>query len=329
MDYDIVAELLGLRVRFSSQGWGHGRFVATSVQIAALAINAGLADVAAVVYTGKQSMLKSFGGYDYPEAFSRESGGPHGETPHQGLTAPASGAALALRAYLERYHTDPERLADVPLAFRAHATRNPGAIYRQPLTAADYRASPMIIDPLRRLDCAPATDGAVCLLVASPDRGPSTGRPVSILGMQGIQAGREEFIFGRPGLGVQQQTRGPFRPSSWDLAAYEQAGIDRADIAAFYTYDAFSPLVWFALERFGFCEEGAAPAFCSVQRIGPSGDLPVNTNGGMLSEGHLCGFSHLAEMVHQVRGEAGERQIEGARLVQWGSCLGDSLILGR
>jgi acetyl-CoA acetyltransferase len=101
-----------------------------------------------------------------------------------------------------------------------------------------------------------------------------------------------------------------------------------SEIDAFYTYDAFSPLVWFALERFGFCREGEAPSFCE-QEIGVRGSLPVNTNGGMLSEGHLCGFNHFLEMVAQVRGRAGERQIPDASLVQWGSCYGDSVILGR
>jgi acetyl-CoA acetyltransferase len=329
LDYDVAAQLLGLKIRFSSQGWGHGRFVATSVQTAALAVGAGLADVVAVLYTSKQSMLNSFGGYDYPEAFARESGGPHGEVPHQGLTAPASGAAMALRAYLERYGVDSERLADVVIALRAHAVRNPDALYRTAVNIDDYRSSPPIIDPLRRLDCAPPTDGAVALIVASTQRGPATRRAVAILGMQGLQAGREEFIFGRPGLGVEQQAARAFRPSNWDLASYEQAGIERSDIGAFYTYDAFSPLVWFALERFGFCGEGEAPVFSTVERIGPGGAFPVNTNGGLLSEGHLSGFNQLAEMVRQVRGEAGERQVANAKPLQWGSCLGDSLILGR
>jgi acetyl-CoA acetyltransferase len=109
---------------------------------------------------------------------------------------------------------------------------------------------------------------------------------------------------------------------------FETSGVRPSDIDGFYTYDAFSPLVWFALERFGFCGEGEAPLFCE-QEIGFGGRLPVNTNGGMLSEGHLCGFNHLVEMVLQLRGLGGERQMPHASLVQWGSCYGDSVILGR
>jgi acetyl-CoA acetyltransferase len=329
VDYDVLADQLGLSVRYAMQTWGHGRFGVACLQNAVLACREGMASVVAVVYSSKQSMGNRFGGHDYPEAFTRESGGPHGEIPQQGLTAPASGAAMALRLYQHRYKSSEASLAAVPLTFRAYAERNPKAIYRQPLGLTDYLASPMIIEPLRLLDCAPVTDGAVCLLIAVGDEVTRHGaNPVDVVGMQGVQAGRDEFVFGRPGLGVQQQRQTAFRPSKWDLAIFETSGVQSAEIDAFYTYDAFSPLVWFALERFGFCGEGEAPDFCE-REIGFGGSLPLNTNGGMLSEGHLCGFNHLVEMIAQVRGCAGDRQIPGASLVQWGSCYGDSVILGR
>jgi len=96
---------------------------------------------------------------------------------------------------------------------------------------------------------------------------------------------------------------------------------------AFYTYDAFSPLVLFALERFGHCGRGEAAAFVQDGTIGPGGRLPVNTSGGLLSEAHLAGWNCIREMVLQLRGEAGERQIPYARVLQWGTCWGDSAIL--
>jgi acetyl-CoA acetyltransferase len=329
VDYDVLADQLGLRLRYAMQTWGHGRFVAACLQTAVLACREGLASVIAVIYSSRQSMGNGFGGYNYGEAFTRETGGPHGEIPQQGLTAPVSGAAMALRLYQHRYGASETSLAAVPLTLRAYAERNPKAIFRQPLELKDYLASPMIVEPLRRLDCAPVTDGAVCLLVAVGNEVTRVGvNAVDILGMQGIQAGRDEFVFGRPGLGVQQQRQTAFRPSRWDLAVFGTSGVRSSEIDAFYTYDAFSPLVWFALERFGFCREGEAPSFCE-QEIGVGGSLPVNTNGGMLSEGHLCGFNHFLEMVAQLRGRAGERQVSNASLVQWGSCYGDSVILGR
>jgi acetyl-CoA acetyltransferase len=311
------------------QTWGHGRFAAACLQTAVLACREGLASVTAVLYSSKQSMGNGFGGYDYVESFTREAGGPHGEVPQQGLTAPVSGAAMALQLYQHRFRPSETSLASVPLTLRRYAERNPKAVFRQPIELKDYLASPMIVEPLRRLDCAPVTDGAVCLLIAAGSEVTRAGgNAVEVVGMQGIQAGRDEFVFGRPGLGVQQQPQAAFRPSSWDLSVFETSGVRPSDIDGFYTYDAFSPLVWFALERFGFCGEGEAPLFCE-QEIGFGGRLPVNTNGGMLSEGHLCGFNHLVEMVLQLRGLGGERQMPHASLVQWGSCYGDSVILGR
>jgi acetyl-CoA acetyltransferase len=146
--------------------------------------------------------------------------------------------------------------------------------------------------------------------------------------MQGMAAGRDEFIFAPPGLGINQQsgTR-PAHPAPRDLAVYRRAGIPREAIQALYTYDAFSPLVLFVLERFGFCAPGEATAFVQDGRIGPGGALPVNTSGGLLSEAHVAGWNSLCEMVRQLRGDAGARQIADARALQWATAWGDSVIL--
>jgi acetyl-CoA acetyltransferase len=86
--------------------------------------------------------------------------------------------------------------------------------------------------------------------------------------------------------------------------------------------------VLFSLERLGHCGAGEAAEFVQGGRIAPGGSLPVNTGGGMLSEGHLNGWSQFAEIVTQLRGDAGERQVPNAQVAQWGTALGDSLILG-
>jgi len=99
------------------------------------------------------------------------------------------------------------------------------------------------------------------------------------------------------------------------------------DVKALYTYDAFSPLVLFTLERFGFCGTGEAADFVQDGRIAPGGALPVNTNGGLLSEAHIAGWNHIREMTRQLRGAAGPRQIENADVLQWAAVWGDSFIL--
>jgi acetyl-CoA acetyltransferase len=150
---------------------------------------------------------------------------------------------------------------------------------------------------------------------------------VTIAGFEGVKSSRDDYIlFARPGLGV-----GISAETSGELVAprlcYEMAGLSRTDIDLLYIYDAFSTNVWMVLERFGFCPEGEAFRYVSDVGLGLTSPLPVNTNGGMLSEGHFSGFAHLIEMVRQLRGGAGPRQVEGARAAQWATPFGDALIL--
>ena len=151
-------------------------------------------------------------------------------------------------------------------------------------------------------------------------------RPVYISGMQGLRSGRDEFIFAPRGLGINQQRDVAAGPDERDLLAYRMAGISRADVAGLYTYDAFSPLVLFMLERFGFCGPGEAAAWVQGGRIELGGEMPMNTSGGLLSEAHMGGWNSILEIVRQLRGNAGERQIENARHLQWATAWGDSVI---
>jgi acetyl-CoA acetyltransferase len=211
---------------------------------------------------------------------------------------------------------------------RNHARKNPRAIMREPLTLAEHQSSRIVIDPLRLFDCCLISDGAAVVLIARGDRARDLRqKPVRIVGMQGIRAGRDEFIFAPRALGINQQSarRPTARPV--DLEAFAQAGIAREDVQGFYTYDAFSPLVLFALERFGYCEPGEAAAWVQDGRIELGGKLPVNTSGGLLSEAHVAGWNSICEMVRQLRGSAGASQIAGADVLQWGTVWGDSVIL--
>jgi acetyl-CoA acetyltransferase len=96
-----------------------------------------------------------------------------------------------------------------------------------------------------------------------------------------------------------------------------------------FTYDAFSILAWVALERWGFCKPGEAAGFTQNGRIELGGELPLNTNGGLLSEGHIMGWNHQVEIVQQLRGDCGSRQIQSAETIQWANAYGDSLIYHR
>lgn len=330
-DYDEVASQLGLRVRFASQTWSHGRFGATVLQHAAMAVSCGLADYVLCLGAYKNSNLGLIGSkksWGFEESL-RYAGGPHGETPHAGFNGPVAASGFAARRYFHKYGQDPEKLAAIPVTFRQHAMLNPQARQRKPMSVEQYLAAPYIVEPLRLPDCSSVVDGAVALIVTSAERArTSRASPTYILGMQGVHAGPDEFIFGQPGLGVAQESVFDYASSGEGQDVYRMAGLKPADIDLLQIYDAFSPLVLLTLERFGFCKPGEAADYVQHGRIGLGGDLPVNTSGGMLSEGHLNGWSQMMEIVRQLRGEAGERQVAAARTAQWGTALGDSIIFG-
>lgn len=327
LDYDQVAEAFGLDIRYVAQTWTHGRFITMCLQNAAMAVATGMADVVACVtcawFPRNRGML---GGPHDVEGY-RENGGGHGETPHFGLTGPASGAALAMNRYSAVYGVEHDVLADVCVSIREHARRNPAAIMQHELTVEAHQASRMVVEPLRLYDCCQINDGAVVVLVASAEKARELRqRPVHLSGMQGVRAGRDEFIFAPPGLGVGQQQPGRIVANPRDHDVYAMAGIDRSDVNALYTYDAFSPLVLFVLERFGFCEPGTAGAWVRTGAIAPGGELPVNTSGGLLSEAHISGWNSIVEIVRQLRGDAGARQLAEANHLQWATCWGDSVV---
>jgi acetyl-CoA acetyltransferase len=328
-DGDTLAQVLGLKLRAYNQTWAHGRFTASCIQWAAMMVNAGLANavacLAAVSFSGLQRPMMGGGG---DREGAREAGGGHGEDPVYGMTSPGAGAALVARRYFERYGCGSRELAAVPVAFRKHASLNPGAIMREPFAADDHQQSRFVCEPLRLLDYCLINDGASCVIITTAERARDYKKsPVWISGMQGLPGGREEFIWAYPGLGIAQQPA--FSYTAELQPVYKMAGIEPQDVHALFTYDAFSILAWIALERWGFCKPGEAADFTQDGRIELGGELPMNTNGGLLSEGHIMGWNHQVEIVRQLRGECGPRQINGAGIIQWANAYGDSLLYHR
>jgi acetyl-CoA acetyltransferase len=244
------------------------------------------------------------------------------------MTSPGAGAALVARRYFERYGCGDRELAAVPVAFRRHASLNPGAIMREPFDIDDHQQSRFVCEPLRLLDYCLINDGASCVIVTTAERARDCKKlPVWISGMQGLPGGREEFIWAYPGFGIAQQSAFTYKPELQPV--YKMAGIEPKDVDALFTYDAFSILAWMALERWGFCKPGEAAAFTQNGRIELGGELPMNTNGGLLSEGHIMGWNHQVEAIRQLRGECSQRQIKDVGIIQWANAYGDSLIYHR
>lgn len=332
VDYEEFAIQAGCDFRWVSQMWSHGRWASTLVAQAALAVASGLAECVAILNTtthgkGYSRHLRALGDHGLREAF-RDIGGGHGEAGPYGIDTPGAATAFAARRYMDLYGATSEDLAAVPLAFRRHARLNPMAIMREkPLTLEQYLQSPPLAGPFRLFDYCLRNEGSTCLLVTTPERARDLRRPpVFIAGVQGTRVSRDDFIlFARPGLGLGFTDEPEFRPRP--QLVYRMAGVTPRDVDALYVYDSFTTNLWMVLERFGFCEPGEAYRFTAGGRIEIGGALPVNTNGGLHSEAHLSGYGHLVEMVRQLRGDAGPRQVAGAEVLQWATPWGDSVIL--
>ncbi len=334
IDYDEFAAHAGLDLRWVNQFWSHGRWASTCLMGAALALEAGLCEYALVTTTvttgrGYRRFFGGGGGHAWSEGL-RDVGGGHGEVDYHGLDTPGAGSSLIARDYMRRYGATSEDLGTVAVTSRRHANLNPHAImHGRPMTIDDYMESRLISPPFRIFDYCLTNEGSCALILTTRERADALGgQPVFLSGMQGIQTSRDDFsMFARPGMGVSFQSE--YEYTAPPQPVYEMAGVTRDDIDALYIYDAFSTNVWMALERYGFCGEGEAHQWIQDGRIALGGELPVNTNGGLMSEGHYWGFSHLIEAVRQLRNQCGERQVADAAVVQWVTTFGDSLILTR
>lgn len=315
-DYDELARYLGLELRSALETWAHGRFTGSTIYLAAHLVREGMASVVACTYGRRlpTDEIGGPGGKSWGEEL-RSGGGAHGERPEVGLTAPIGNGALAASHYLNAYGVDPDEMFRIVAASRTFAGLYPGAIRTKPLTFEEYQANPFVAEPLRRWDCTPRAEGAVCVIVGRPEASAIPDRTVKIAAYQPIPHHREELYHWWPSMGAQ------------DDSVFARAGIDRADVDILYTYDTWSPQIWFGIERHGYAGPGEAPALVRDQGIGLGGGFPVNTHGGSLSTGQLAGWLHIVEAVEQLRGEAGERQVPGAQVAHWAPVLGDGMIL--
>jgi len=335
VDYEEFVLALGLNVRWVTQLWTHGRWATNTVLEAAMVIGAGLADYVAIANTsvtgrGYGRYLGGLGEAGIREGL-RDMGGGHGEHDVHGLDTPGAATALVARSYMEKYGASSADLANIAVAIRRNALQNPMAIMRaKPLTPEAYFAEPLLVEPFRRVDYCLASEGATCLILTSLERARDLATaPVCIAAGEGVHASRDDYIlFARPGMAVGISREAPAGDDPV-RAIYGRAGITPGDVDALYTYDSFTSNVWMTLERFGFCGEGEAWRYIAECGLDLDSRLPVNTNGGLLSEAHLLGYGHLIEMVRQLRGTAGPRQLPKASVLQWATPRGDSVVLTR
>ena len=222
-----------------------------------------------------------------------------------GPSVPSMFATVA-RAHMDRYGTTADHLAAVAIQERRAAARHPNAHFREKFDEAAYHASRMIADPLRLLDCAPVSDGGGAIVVTSFER--AGKRAIDVLG-----AG---FSMSHLHLSAADSLT-QFSAGAALNRALDQARLGPADVDLALVYDCFTIAMLVNLEDLGLVEKGqSGPAFLDG-RFAPSGKVPVNPHGGLLSHGHPAragGMGHLVEAVVQLRSEAGERQIQDAEV---------------
>jgi acetyl-CoA acetyltransferase len=236
-----------------------------------------------------------------------EVGHPQFERPF-GISVPAS-YALVAKHYMHRYGVTSEQLAAIAVEHRRHASRHPKAQKRDPITVEQVLASRMIADPLHMLDCCLISDGGAALVVSSRNAARDARRAaVEILGAG--QGHTHEHIIAAPSLV-------DFGCKKSSAAAFARAGVKPSDIDVAQIYDSFTITLAVELESIGFFEPGQAGAAAAAGELGLGGTLPCNTHGGLMSYAHsgaAGGMFHAVEAVHQLRGNADARQVQGARL---------------
>jgi acetyl-CoA acetyltransferase len=222
-----------------------------------------------------------------------------------GYLAPPQQFAMAARAHMLKYGTSHEQLGQLAVQQRAQAVDNDRALMRKPITLDDYLASRWVVEPFRLLDCCLETDGAVALVVTTPERARNLRQPP--VWISGAAWGAGQTLYRDPIATESAAARMAPR-------LFETAGVGPADIDVAELYDCFTYSVIIQLEDYGFCAKGEGGPFAASGALARGGRLPVNTHGGFLSEGYVHGLNHVCEAVSQLRGAAGARQVEGAEV---------------
>jgi acetyl-CoA acetyltransferase len=299
-----VGEYLGIQPRYGdSTDVGGGSFEAF-IQHAMLAIAAGRCEVALITYASLQRTKR---GRKRLIATDDPSIAGQLEAPY-GLLAPITHYALLAARRMHEFGITGAQMAEVAVAARRWAQRNPKAFVRDPLTIDDVLASPMISSPYHKLDCCLVTDGGGAVVVTHKDRARDVAKkPVRVLGTG--ESHTQWHVSQVPDMTVS-----PGAVSARE--AFGMAGITAKDVDVLEPYDNFTGAVLQHLEDLGFCGRGEGGAFVEGGRLAPGGDLPTMTSGGGLSYCHpgALGILLLIEAVRQLRGEAGERQVKDAEI---------------
>jgi acetyl-CoA acetyltransferase len=295
-----VAETLGLMpVAVANSLDLGGATACAAVHLAGLLIEQAVCSTVLVIYADNRLSAMTVS----PVTRLAEEIDPVYEQP-TGATVPAM-YAMAAHRHMNCHGSTPDEWAVIAVQARLNAARTPGALRTETLTVKDVLNSPPVAWPLRAADCCLVSDFAGALVITTQDRAMAAPhRPVTVLGSG--QAHGHNYISEAPDLldgaaGVAARQ------------AFGRAGLQPADVDVAQLYDCFTIAVVLELEQAGFCAPGEGAAYAASGALAPDGQLPFNTNGGMLSF-HNGGIYHVTEAVHQLRGAAGQRQVRDAEV---------------
>ncbi|MCA1833407.1 MAG: acetyl-CoA acetyltransferase [Actinomycetota bacterium] len=320
----LLAEYLGIRPRYVDGTQVGGSAWEFFLHHAVGAIESGLCDVALLNYaTTSRSDLKR---KVRSANVAIEARGPAQFESAYGHTVIGRHAMAATR-HMHEFGTTSAQLAEIAVQMRANASRNPLAMYRDPITVDDVLSSRLISSPLHKLDCCIRSDGGGAVVIVSEERARDLPKkPVWVLGAA-------EAISHHTMSEWHDFTESPAKYSA--ERAFAMAGVKPDEIDVLQVYDSFTITVLLTLEAMGFCAKGEGGAFVEGGRLTLDGSLPTNTDGGGLSSNHpgMRGLFLIIEAARQLRGEAEGRQVKDATLAAvngtggWFSSTG-TLILG-
>ena len=226
-----------------------------------------------------------------------------------GVMGPNSKISLVMSRYMHEYGMTTDHFGKIAVTARYHATLNPNAYLKKPLTLEEYKSSRLISDPVRLYDCVMPANGGKAYIIAAPERARTLSKPpVYLLGWGerhnpsvGPRSHANPLI-----TGIQESGR----------VAFEMAGLSHSDIDFLGLYDDYVTVVMLQIEDLGFCKKGDRKFFERTD-FTFKGDLPIQTGGGMINCGQPSttgGMLHVIEAVRQLRGEGGARQVPDAKV---------------
>jgi acetyl-CoA C-acetyltransferase/acetyl-CoA acyltransferase len=224
-----------------------------------------------------------------------------------GLTFPGVFALIA-RAHMEKYGTTEAQMAAVAVKNHRHGALNPKAQFQKQITIDQVLRSAYVADPLKLYDCCPFSDGGAALVLASEEVARRHRKPVWVLG----SAAASDWML----LGDKRDLSRVPATERAAAAAYRQAGVGPRDVDVVELHDCFTIAEIVATEGLGLFEPGAGGRAAEAGRTSLGGEIPVNPSGGLKAKGHpigATGAAQIAEIVTQIRGEAGPRQVDGAK----------------